>query len=345
LINLPAPFFEARHLADVMSRFGSQDTILQALTADAVEAVLDGLLAGVTLAIMFLFAPVLAGMVVVGAVLYGLLRWAWYAPLRGATQETIVWAARRDSHFLETLRGIKTIKLFNGQEGRRAHWLNLLVETVNRQVTTQTLGVRFRIANSLVIGTLTILVVWLGAQQVIANTLSIGMLLAFLAYEDQFLGRVTNLIDRVADLTMLRLHGERLADIALTPPEAREDWVDESFDARSLDQEQSFDSLMLAQDRAVGVEVRNLRFRYSETEPWVLDGVSFHVEPGESVAIVGASGCGKTTLLKILASLVQPVSGELLLNGAPLSRVGTARWRSMIGVVMQDDRLFAGSLA
>src|SRR6185295_8226337 len=212
----------------------------------------------------------LAGLVALGAVLYGLLRWAWYAPLRRATQETIVWAARRDSHFLETLRGIKTIKLFNGQEGRRAHWLNLLVETVNRQVTTQTLGLRFRISNSLVIGTLTILVVWLGAQHVIANTLSVGMLLAFLSYEDQFLGRVTNLIDRVADLTMLRLHGERLADIALTAPEAREDWIDDG------ELSGSFDSLS-----PVGVEVRNLRFRYSDTEPWVLDGVSFHVEPGE----------------------------------------------------------------
>ena len=337
LINLPAAYFEARYLGDIMSRFGSQDTIMQVLTADAIEAVLDGLLVSVTLAIMFLFAPGLAALVVVGAALYGLLRWAWYAPLRHATQEAIVWAARRDSHFLETLRGIKTIKLFNGQERRRAHWLNLLVETVNRQLTTQSLGLRFRIGNSLVIGTLAILVVWLGAQQVMSNTMTIGMLLAFLAYKDQFLGRVSNLIDRGADLTMLRLHGERLADIALTPPEAREDWVN--------DREPSapFDSL--SQDRPLGVETRNLRFRYGDTEPWVLDGLSLRVEPGESVAIVGASGCGKTTLLKILASLLPPVSGELLVNGEPLARIGSTRWRSMTGVVMQDDRLFAGSLA
>ena len=329
LINLPAAYFEKRYLGDVMSRFGSQDIILQALTSEVVEAVLDGLLAGVTLAIMFLFSPALAALVLVGAALYGLLRWAWYAPLRHASQETIVWAARRDSHFLETMRGIKTIKLFNGQEGRRAHWLNLLVETVNRQLTTQRLGVRFRVANSLVIGTLTILVVWLGAQRVMTNELSIGMLLAFIAYKDQFLGRVSNLIDRVADLTMLRLHAERLADIALTPPEAREDGLDD----------------VEAPPGPVAVEVRDLRFRYADNEPWVLDGVSFRVEPGESVAIVGASGCGKTTLLKILSSLLQPISGELLVNGEPLARIGTTRWRSMIGVVMQDDRLFAGSLA
>ncbi len=120
LISLPAAYFETRHLGDVMSRFGLQDTILQAITTELLEAVLDGLMVGLTLVIMFVFAPGLAWLVLAGALLYGLLRWASYTPLRQASEEAIVWAARRDSHFLETLRGIKAIKLFNGQENRRA---------------------------------------------------------------------------------------------------------------------------------------------------------------------------------------------------------------------------------
>ena len=90
---------------------------------------------------MFLLAPTLADR---GARRRrrstALLRWAFYMPLRQASSEEIIWAARRDSHFLETMRGIKTIKLFNGQRDRRAHWLNLLVETVNRQLVTQRLN-------------------------------------------------------------------------------------------------------------------------------------------------------------------------------------------------------------
>ncbi len=328
LVSLPAGYFEARHLGDVMSRFGSQESILQAITTEVVEAVLDGLLAGVTLAIMFVFAPALTVIVLVGALLYGLLRWALYTPLRQASAEAIVWSARRDSHFLETLRGIKTIKLFNGEEGRRARWLNLLVETVNRQITTQKLRLLFRIANSLLIGALVIIVVWLGAQRVLDNEMTIGMLLAFIAYKDQFLGRVSNLIDRAVDLTMLRLHAERLADIALTAPEPREHMPD-TTDRRP----------------PVAIEVRNLRFRFGDNEPWVLDGVNFRVEPAEAVAIVGASGCGKTTLLKILASLLRPSQGDILVDGEPLERLGIGRWRSLIGVVMQDDQLFAGSIA
>ena len=328
LVSLPAAYFETRYLGDVISRFGSQETILQAITTDMVEAVLDGLLAGITLVVMFIFAPVLAGVVLSGALLYGLLRWASYTPLRQASAEAIVWAARRDSHFLETLRGIKTIKLFNGQEGRRAHWLNLLVETVNRQLTTQKLQLLFRTANSLLTGALAILVVWLGAQRVLENTFSVGMLLAFIVYKDQFLDRASDLINKALDLQMLRLHAERLADVALTPPEPRNPPAGPA-----------------GERRPAAIEVRNLRFHYSDNDPWVLDGVDFRIEAGESVAIAGASGCGKTTLLKLLVSLLQPTAGEILVDGQPLAQVGLERYRSMIGVVMQDDQLFAGSIA
>jgi ATP-binding cassette subfamily B protein RaxB len=328
LINLPASYFEARHLGDVMSRFGSQESILHAITTDVIETLLDGLLVIITLVIMFVFAPTLTAVVVAGAVAYALLRWASYVPLRHASLEAIVWGARRDSHLLETMRGITTIKLFNGQDGRRAHWMNLLVETVNRQLTTQKLRLLFRIFNSLLIGSLAILVVWMGANRVLENLMTIGMLLAFIAYKDQFLSRISNLIDRLVDLTMLRLHAERLADIALTKPEVR----------GSLEPGEGG-------GRPVSIEVRNLRFRYGETDPWVLNNVSLRVEAGETVAIVGASGCGKTTLLKILASLLAPVEGEILIDGQPLAHLGASRWRAMIGVVMQDDKLFAGSVA
>ncbi len=328
LVGLPAAYFEARHLGDVMSRFASQEAILQAITTDMIETVMDGLLASLTLVIMFVYAPPLAWLVLGGALLYALLRWATYTPLRHASAEAIVWGARRDSHFLETLRGIKTIKLFNGQDDRRAHWLNLLVETVNRQLTTQKLRLLFTTANTLLVGSLLILVVWLGAQRVMDNLMTIGMLLAFIAYKEQFMRRVSSLVDRAVDLTMLRLHAERLADVALTAPEPRDH-------APAAHQPHP----------PVGIEVRGLRYRYGENEPWVLDRVSFRVEAGETVAIVGPSGCGKTSLLKILASLLEPTQGELLVDGEPLSHVGISRWRSMIGVVMQDDQLFAGSVA
>jgi ATP-binding cassette subfamily B protein RaxB len=327
LLSLPASYFETRHVGDVMSRFDSQETILQTLTTDLVIAILDGLMCAVTLAVMFLLAPTLAAVVLVGAALYGLLRWASYAPLRQASAEAIVWAARRDSHFLETLRGMKTIKLFNGQRDRRAHWLNLLVETVNRQLVTERLELLFRTANALVLGALGILVIWLAARMIIANTFSIGLLIAFIAYQALFVRRVSDLIDTFVELRMLGLHAERLADIALTAPEP----MGEPRVPRAAE--------------PVGIEVRAVSFRYGANDPWVLDDVSFRVAPGEWLAIAGPSGCGKTTLLKLLAGLLQPTEGTILVNGEPLDRLGAEAWRAMIGVVMQDDSLFAGSIA
>ena len=328
LINLPASFFEARHLGDVTSRFSSQETILNAITTELVEALMDGLLTGLTLTIMLIIAPDLAGIVLAAAALYMILRWASYTPLRQAWMEAIVWKARLDTHFLETLRGIRTIKLFNAQENRRAHWLNLLVETTNRQLTTEKIRVLFQTGNKLLTGLLKILIIWLGARRVLDNTLSIGLLLAFVAYKDQFISRVTVLIDRVMDLKMLRLHAERLADIALTEPETRRPLLPSP-----------------GGHQPPAIELRNVSFRYSEHEPWVLDNINLRIEAGQSVAITGPSGGGKSTLLKLLAGLVQPNHGEILIDGEPLARIGLENYRARIGVVMQDDLLFAGSIA
>lgn len=333
LLNLPSAYFETRYMGDIMARFGSQDIILQAFTSEMVVALLDGLMCAVTLVLMFAFAPGLAAVVVAGGALYAVLRWVAYAPLRQASAEAIVWGARRDTHFLETLRGIKTIKLFNAYNDRRARWMNLLVQTLNRQIAMQKLDLLFKTANSVLLGGLGILVVWLGARNVLANTFSVGMLVAFLAYKDQFLQRVSELVNRLVDLRMLRLHAERLADIALTEPETR-DWIGP---ARRPGQHEAA--------QPITVEVRDLCFRYGPADPWVLDGLSFDIQAGEFVAIVGSSGCGKTTLLKLMAGLLVPTSGEILINGEPMARLGLDRYRAMVGVVMQDDQLFAGSIA
>lgn len=327
LQRLPTPFFESRHLADIMSRFDSLTQIQRALTADLIEGILDGLFAVLTVIIMMMISPTLSLIVVAGGLLYGAMRLALYRPLREASLEGILWAAKRDSHFLETLRAIRTIKLMNGQDRRRSRWLNLMIETVNRELTTAKLRLLLKAGNGLVLGLLTVLVVWLAAMKVLDNQFSVGMLVAFVAYKSQFLTRISALIDMSVDLRMMRLHGERLADIALSSPEAD--------DVRSAAVTRFEPS----------IELRDLKFRYSEHDAWVLNGLDLRIEAGESVAIVGPSGCGKTTLLKILASLLAPTSGEMLIGGEPVSHLGLVNYRRSIGVVLQDDNLLAGSIA
>jgi ATP-binding cassette subfamily B protein RaxB len=152
-------------------------------------------------------------------------------------------------------------------------------------------------------------------------------LFAFIAFKEQFATRISGLIDKGVELSMLKLQGERLSDIVLTAPE---DDAPKVHEGRELE---------------ARLSLRDVSFRYAEGEPEVLSGLSLEIEPGESVAIVGPSGCGKTTLLKVMLGMHAPDAGEITVGGARLEQIGLARWRDMIGTVMQDEPLFAGSIA
>ncbi|MDH3208823.1 MAG: peptidase domain-containing ABC transporter [Burkholderiaceae bacterium] len=327
LLRLPVAWFEKRHTGDVMSRFGAIQQIQQTLTTHFIEAVLDGVLVVVTLAMMLAYSATLTSIALACVATYALLRWAFFRPLRNATEEAIVHEAKRTTHFLESLRGVQAIKLFNRQQDRQARFMNVVVDAMNANIATRKLDLAFAVMHKLVFGLERVAVIWVGALLVMERSFTVGMLFAFFAFKEQFATRVSGLIDKVVELKMLKLQGERLADIVLTAPET--------------------DTSALPADREISaqLELRNVDFRYADSEPDVLEGCSLVVEPGESVAIVGPSGCGKTTLLKLMLGVHAPLSGDILVGGTNLRQLGFARWRDMIGTVMQDDPLFAGSIA
>jgi ATP-binding cassette subfamily B protein RaxB len=326
LLRLPVAWFEKRHAGDIWSRFGAVQHIQRTLTTSFIEAVLDGLLVLLTLVMMLLYSPLLTALVLGAVAGYGLLRWAFFGPLRRASEEALVFEARQSSHFLESLRGVLAIKLFNAQGERQSRFSSLVVETMNAQLTVRKLELVFTVLHRLLFGLERVGVVWLGALLVIDQRLSLGMLFAFVAYKETFAARVSALVDKAVDLKMLRLQGERLADIVLTAPELEADTAEAQ---RPLDG---------------SLELRDLRFAYADGEPEVLRGVNLRIDPGESVAIVGPSGCGKTTLLKLMLGVHAPTAGQVLVGGVPLGRAGLHAWREHVGVVMQDEPLFSGSL-
>ena len=326
LLRLPVAYFERRHLGDIVSRFGAVDEIRRQLTASFFSALIDGLMASVTLAMMFLYSPPLAWLAVGAMVAYTLIRSLWFRPLRLATEQEIVHHASQQSHFLETVRGIKAVKLFQRQNERRSGWLSLVAEQVNASVRTQRLGIAFQTTNGLLFGLVGIAILWLGARQTLDGAMTVGVLMAFKAYKDQFDGRLAGLVEKYFELRMLRLQGERLADIVLTRPEA---------DAQPP----------AGADAAVpAIRLRGLRFRYADSDPWVVDGIDLDIPPGQSVAFVGPSGCGKSTLINLILGVFPPVAGDIQIGDLSLRQGGEA-CRALIGTVMQDDTLFAGSIA
>ena len=328
LLKLPLDFFEKRHLGDVVSRMGSVQAIQRTLTTSFVEALIDGLMAVVTFAMMLIYSWELALVTSAAVTLYLGLRALSFRPLRDGTEQQLVAGAKQQSHLLESIRGIQSVKVAGVEHQRESGYANLMNETVNRDIWLAKLGLGFNSANGLVFGIERITVIWIAALLVLQNVFSVGMLIAYLAYKDQFAGRVGALIDKWIEFRMLRLHGERLADIVLAPPE---EGAVSRFDAPA--------------PTSTRIQVQGLSFAYADGEPKVLDDCSFVVEEGEAVAIVGASGCGKTTLVKLLLGLLKPGAGSIRIGGHDIARLGAHNFRSLVGAVMQDDQLFAGSVA
>jgi ATP-binding cassette, subfamily B, bacterial CvaB/MchF/RaxB len=331
LLRLPIEYFQKRHLGDIVSRTSSVGEIQRVLTSAFAEALFDGAMMILTLIMMFIYSPILAWISLLAVVLYVLVRVVWYRPMYLANQENIVRGALLSSHYLETIRGVRAIKLFSRQSERQAAWQTLLVAQTNAGLQIQKLDLFYRIVRTLLSGGFNIVLLWVGTRQILDNTLSVGMLLAFLAYRAQFDTRMSDLIAKFFDLKMLSLHAERLADVVLTKPEAVDLVLAPAGGA------------MHSNDQTI--QMQDVKFRYSEQDSWVLDGITARIEPGQSVAIVGGSGCGKTTLAALLLGVYKPQDGSILIGGVPLERLGLAHWRSALGTVMQDDTLFAGSIA
>lgn len=328
LIRLPVAYFEQRSLGDISSRFNGVSSIQAALSTRLVEGLLDGLMASLTLAAMFIYSVPLTLFVLCAVGLSTLMSVLWQRARLQATQEQVVHAAKQSGHFLETVRGVKAIKLFQRETDRQNTWLGALVNEINAGLALQKVQIKFDSIRELILGLENIVFIFIGASLVIDQRFTVGALMAIYSYKGMFEQRFSGLIDWLIQLSLLKVPAERLSDIVLTAPDGPP--------ARSsLEQESS----------PPGVSFVGVRFKYAEHEPLVLDGVTFEVAPGESVAISGPSGSGKTTLVNLLLGILTPSQGQIFVGGVQMGEAGSDSLRGVIGTVLQDDILFAGSIA
>lgn len=326
-IRLPMDFFERRHLGDVTSRLSSLQAIQKTLTTSFVEALIDGLMTAVALILMFVYSWKLALISVGAMAAYLATRACFFQHLRDRTEQQLVAAANQETHLLESIRGIQSIKVSGKEIGRETTFLNLIHTSMDKEVRLSRISLSFFSISQMIFGIERVAAIWIGAWLTIQGIFSVGMLIAYLAYKDQFSTRVGSLVDKWMELRMLRLHGERLGDIVLE------------------DSENQVPTLSTPDTKFGDIAVSGVGFRYSESEPWIIRDCSFTVQQGESVAIVGASGGGKTTMLKLILGLLNPSEGSVQIDGIDIRTIGASRVRSRIGTVMQDDQLFAGSIA
>ncbi len=327
LLRLTLAFFERRKLGDIQSRFDSLDTLRATFTTSVIGFIMDSIMVVGVCVMMLLYGGYLTWIVLCFTTIYIFIRLVTYGNYRQISEECLVREARAASYFMETLYGIATVKI-QGMVGiRGAHWLNMKIDAINSGIKLTRMDLLFGGINTFVTACDQIVILWLGAGLVIDNQMTIGMFVAFSSFRGQFSERVASLTSFLLQLRIMSLHNERIADIALHEKEEKKPEIE-----------------IVADMGPISLETNGLSYRYDSQSAPIFSALSLSVAPGESVAITGASGAGKTTLMKVLCGLFEPDSGRVLINGIDIRQIGINNYHRMIACVMQDDRLFSGSI-
>ena len=327
LLRLPSDYFEKRHVGDIISRLGSVKPIQTAITQGVISAVIDGLMACVAAVILFFYSAVLALIVIVAVLLNLAVSLLMFPRMKQRMEEEIMAEAKEQTHLMELVRAATTLKLMGREAERESTWRNLHAESTNTSISVGKFELTQAWAQSIITGLQTVLVIYVASRLILQGQgFSVGMLYAFLSFRQTFTDRAVGLVNQVMQFRFLRLHLDRLSDIVTTPAEA-------TMEAPPLREVEG------------RIRVKNVSFRYGATDPLVLEDINIEFKPGEYVAIVGPSGGGKTTLLKMLMGLNQPSDGAIELDGQRATPEMWRAWRQHAGVVAQDDRLLSGSIA
>lgn len=328
LIRLPLGYFERRHVGDLLSRVTSIQPIQSLLTKGIVNVFIDSALLLTTLVVMMLISPALTAIVVVATIFYLVLTQLFYPSLRRRNEEEIIARANEETFLMETIRAIRAIKLHGHEAQRENGWRNRYADVITAAYKSKIIDIKVDLAENVLFSFSFLLTVYFGALAVMGQQLTVGLLLAFLAYRSSFTSSATSLVGQFQKWRLLGLHLERLSDIV---GEKKEE-------------------LRVRGPRGAimpgpRIRVRGLTFAYGPSEAPILDKVNLDIPGGSFVAIVGLSGSGKTTLMRILLGLLQPSSGKVEIDAVPLGPATLSAWRGRIGAVMQDDYLLTGTLA
>jgi ATP-binding cassette subfamily B protein RaxB len=328
LFRLPIDWFSKRHSGDILSRFQSVTPIQNALTQGAVLSIIDGILAAITLSVMFFYSLSLSLIALLAFSSYTAVRILTFSFLRRAQEEAIVAHSKEQSTLIETIQGMPTLRIFGLEMMRHAYWQTRLMDAANADVGVARINNWQYAANSLIFGLENIITIWLAIRFIIeGGGFSLGMLFAYLSYKTQFIQKSSSLIDQIIAFNILGLHLERLSDILLSPQDKN-----------------------LSNDTGSGlelkgkIELRNIKFRHNQSEAFLLDDVNLVIPEGTQVALTGPSGCGKTTLAKLILGLIDPEEGSLIVDGLPINRFGLQNYRRQVAAVLQEDAVFSGTI-
>lgn len=328
LLSLPLGFFEPRSIGDLLSRLEASERLRDLLTQGFVTAVVDVLLATVTLAMMYFYSVTLGVIVTVAMVVVIILRVAFVPGLNRLVNETLQRKGLEQSELIESMRGITSVKLFQKEREREASWNSRFSDFLNTTSALQAHQANYLAAKDVVVNLSIVILIYMGIRLVMdpESSFTLGAFVAFAAYRELFFQRLNSFLEMLLQFSMSLTHLRRLGEILSETPEP---------------QPSEFHS---AASPFEDVELRSVSHWYNETGEVILKDVNVRIEKRDRVVLFGPSGSGKTTLLKLFSGIYGPSDGTILLNGTNVESAGLKLLRSQVATVMQGDYLFKGSI-
>ena len=327
--RLPLAFFESRYVGDIMARVQENRKIQRFLTGEALSIILDLLTMFVYVGVMFWYSWKLALLVLIVVPPMVILTLVSTPFLKRISRQIFHAVAAENRYLIQALTGVRTVKSMAVEQTVRWQWEELLNKLVKKRFSGQVIGNQLSVVSSTMhtIGTTALL--WYGAWLVIHDQLTIGQLVAF----NMLLGNVISPFQRLAglwhELQEVFIAVERINDVLDSEPE------------EDLHQ-QSRQFLPSLQGHICFEQVT---FRYHpDSDVNVLENINFEVKPGQTVALVGRSGSGKTTIAKLILGLYPPTEGKVLIDGQDVTSLALRSLRQQIGVVDQDTFLFGNTI-
>ncbi|HEA19211.1 MAG TPA: peptidase domain-containing ABC transporter [Pseudoalteromonas prydzensis] len=327
LLSLPVNYFSNRQTGDVQHRVSSLNQVQYFLTTGAPALLMDSVFSILILTIMFFYHSSLTFGVLLAVAVYCFWRWLVFGMMKRVAGDLIISEAAVETDLLETLRSMPTLKLSAMEAQREAKWRNLQANKINANLRVGNLDIANQGVNEGIFQGLRVVIIFVAAKLVLENGLSIGMLTAYLAYYTRFSQRIVALIEEIVRFKLLSVPLNRISDIVYNKPE-----------------DAGLNGLRNSSLKGK-LDLRGIAFTYGAKEAPVLRRIQLSVAAGEFVAIVGPSGTGKSTLLKIIAGIESTNTGQVLFDERPVSHWNRNELRRQIGVVLQEDSLFRGTIA
>ncbi|MDD5278812.1 peptidase domain-containing ABC transporter [Acidithiobacillus sp.] len=327
VLRIPMRYFETRTVGSTVARVRELEVVRQFLTGPTLMSFIDIWFIGIFIIVLLFYSGLLTLVVLATIPFMVGLSLAIFPVLRRLLQEKFDRSAENQSFLVETITGIQTVKALAVESKIYQRWEESLSRYVMASYRVDRLaGVTSAFTQMIQrLGTLAIL--WVGVKLVLDGELSVGELIAFQMISGQVTGPILRLAQLWQHFQQVGVSVSRMGDLMNTPAEPVVDIGKASPPALHG-----------------RVTLDKLRFRYTADTEEVLKGISFDIPAGSFVGIVGRSGSGKSTLAKMLQRLYLPDSGAVLIDGIDLRHVEPNWLRRQIGVVLQENFLFSGTI-